>query len=130
LSQHQPGNSKKHLSDGNNCAKAFMCRMHGMRITSIERLQDLFRSNGAVIEMIELRAAGERQPVLNPLGECMARSRRNRSCASPPTCARRAALVRQSVRIHNKERPHQSLKCRTPDEVHRAFFYHHKAFNL
>ncbi|MEM5404341.1 MULTISPECIES: integrase core domain-containing protein, partial [Paraburkholderia] len=28
---------------------------------------------------------------------------------------------RQSVQIYNQERPHHSLKYKTPDEVHRAF---------
>lgn len=32
-----------------------------------------------------------------------------------------AAMVRQSVQIYNHERPHHSLKYKTPDEVHRAF---------
>jgi putative transposase len=29
-------------------------------------------------------------------------------------------MVQQSVQIYNQERPHQSLKLKTPDEVHRA----------
>jgi len=29
-------------------------------------------------------------------------------------------MVSQSVAIYNKERPHSSLKLKTPDEVHRA----------
>lgn len=32
-----------------------------------------------------------------------------------------ARMVRQSVQIYNQERPHQSLKYKTPDEIHRAF---------
>lgn len=31
-------------------------------------------------------------------------------------------MVKGSVAIYNHERPHLSLKCRTPDEVNRAFF--------
>lgn len=31
-------------------------------------------------------------------------------------------MVEESVAIYNHERPHLSLKCRTPDAVHRAFF--------
>jgi transposase InsO family protein len=30
-------------------------------------------------------------------------------------------MVKQSVDIYNKERPHMALKYKTPDEVHRAF---------
>jgi transposase InsO family protein len=30
-------------------------------------------------------------------------------------------MVKQSVDIYNTERPHQALKYKTPDEVHRAF---------
>lgn len=30
-------------------------------------------------------------------------------------------MVRQSIRIYNENRPHLSLKYKTPDEVHRAF---------
>jgi putative transposase len=30
-------------------------------------------------------------------------------------------MVAQSVQIYNQERPHQALKYKTPDEVHRAF---------
>jgi len=29
-------------------------------------------------------------------------------------------MVREAVRIYNRERPHQALKYKTPDEVHRA----------
>ncbi|WP_238266461.1 integrase core domain-containing protein, partial [Cupriavidus pauculus] len=29
-------------------------------------------------------------------------------------------MVRESVRIYNRERPHQALKYKTPDEIHRA----------
>ncbi|HSD36435.1 MAG TPA: integrase core domain-containing protein, partial [Rhodocyclaceae bacterium] len=29
-------------------------------------------------------------------------------------------MVRESVRIYNEQRPHTSLKMKTPDEVHRA----------
>ena len=31
-------------------------------------------------------------------------------------------MVEQSIAIYNRERPHLSLKYRTPDEVHQAFF--------
>jgi transposase InsO family protein len=31
-----------------------------------------------------------------------------------------ARMVRESVQIYNGERPHQALKYKTPDEVHRA----------
>lgn len=34
--------------------------------------------------------------------------------------AQASQMVRQSVHIYNQERPHQSLKYKTPDEVHRA----------
>lgn len=38
-----------------------------------------------------------------------------------PTDLQQAArMVRESVRIYNRERPHQALKYKTPDEVHRA----------
>ena len=33
-------------------------------------------------------------------------------------------MVEQSIAIYNNERPHLSLKYRTPDEVHQAFFRH------
>lgn len=31
------------------------------------------------------------------------------------------AMVAESIRIYNERRPHLSLQCKTPDEVHRAF---------
>lgn len=39
-------------------------------------------------------------------------------------------MVKESVAIYNHERPHLSLKYRTPDEVHRAFFRQHKPTSL
>ena len=39
-------------------------------------------------------------------------------------------MVNESVTIYNHERPHLSLKCRTPDEVHRAFFRQDKPVTL
>lgn len=39
----------------------------------------------------------------------------------PADLGQAAAMVRQSVQIYNQERPHQALKYKTPDEVHRAF---------
>lgn len=39
----------------------------------------------------------------------------------PADLEQATAMVRQSVEIYNKERPHHSLKYKTPDEVHRAF---------
>lgn len=30
-------------------------------------------------------------------------------------------MVAESVKIYNGQRPHLSLKCETPDEVHQAF---------
>lgn len=30
-------------------------------------------------------------------------------------------MIKESIAIYNGERPHQSLKYKTPDEVHRAF---------
>ena len=39
-------------------------------------------------------------------------------------------MVKESVAIYNHERPHLSLKCRTPDEVHRAFFQQDKSATL
>lgn len=38
----------------------------------------------------------------------------------PADLAQAARMVRQSVQIYNQERPHLSLKLKTPDEVHRA----------
>lgn len=38
-------------------------------------------------------------------------------------------MVRESIEIYNGERPHQSLKYKTPDAVHQAF-YRHKSVNL
>jgi len=34
--------------------------------------------------------------------------------------AQAARMVRQSVQIYNQERPHLSLKLKTPDELHWA----------
>jgi transposase InsO family protein len=31
-------------------------------------------------------------------------------------------MVKESIKIYNEQRPHLSLKYKTPDEVHRAFF--------
>ena len=31
-------------------------------------------------------------------------------------------MVKESVAIYNRERPHWALKYKTPDEVHRAFY--------
>ena len=39
----------------------------------------------------------------------------------PTDLGQAAQMVRQSVQIYNQERPHHSLKYKTPDEVHRAF---------
>lgn len=30
-------------------------------------------------------------------------------------------MVAESIKIYNQRRPHQALKYKTPDEVHRAF---------
>ena len=38
----------------------------------------------------------------------------------PKDLAQAKQMVRQSIRIYNEKRPHQSLQYRTPDEVHRA----------
>lgn len=38
----------------------------------------------------------------------------------PTDLAQARRMVQQSVQIYNQERPHQSLKLKTPDEVHRA----------
>lgn len=35
--------------------------------------------------------------------------------------ARLMVKVKQSIEIYNAERPHLSLQCKTPDEVHRVF---------
>ncbi|WP_152687630.1 integrase core domain-containing protein, partial [Pseudomonas fildesensis] len=39
----------------------------------------------------------------------------------PKDAAEAARMVDQSVQIYNSERPHLSLKYKTPDAVHRAF---------
>ncbi|WP_276325573.1 integrase core domain-containing protein [Achromobacter kerstersii] len=39
----------------------------------------------------------------------------------PADLAQARLMVKQSVEIYNTERPHLSLQCKTPDEVHRAF---------
>ncbi|MFY4261992.1 transposase, partial [Achromobacter xylosoxidans] len=36
----------------------------------------------------------------------------------PADLAQARLMVRQSVQIYNTERPHLSLQCKTPDEVH------------
>ncbi|MFS7239761.1 IS3 family transposase [Serratia proteamaculans] len=38
-------------------------------------------------------------------------------------------MVKESIDIYNRERPHQSLKYKTPDAVHQAF-YRHQSVNL
>jgi len=38
----------------------------------------------------------------------------------PANLSQASRMVQQAVRIYNQERPHQSLKLKTPDEVHRA----------
>nr|WP_218840255.1 IS3 family transposase [Variovorax sp. YR752] len=38
----------------------------------------------------------------------------------PADLAQASRMVQQAVQIYNQERPHQSLKLKTPDEVHRA----------
>lgn len=38
-------------------------------------------------------------------------------------------MVRESIEIYNRERPHQALKYKTPDDVHQAF-YRQKTVNL
>lgn len=38
----------------------------------------------------------------------------------PADLKQAARMVEQSIRIYNRERPHQSLKYKTPNEVHRA----------
>lgn len=38
----------------------------------------------------------------------------------PADLAQARKMVQQSVQIYNRERPHQSLQLKTPDEVHRA----------
>ena len=38
----------------------------------------------------------------------------------PADLQQAARMVRESVEIYNRERPHQALKYKTPDEVHRA----------
>ncbi len=47
----------------------------------------------------------------------------------PADLAQARIMVEESVAIYNHERPHQSLKYKTPDEVHQAF-YRQKAVNL
>lgn len=39
----------------------------------------------------------------------------------PKDLAEARKMVKQSIKIYNEVRPHQSLKYKTPDEVHRAF---------
>ena len=38
----------------------------------------------------------------------------------PADLRQAARMVEQAVQIYNQERPHQSLKLKTPDNVHRA----------
>ena len=38
----------------------------------------------------------------------------------PTDLSQASRMVQQAVQIYNQERPHQSLKLKTPDEVHRA----------
>jgi putative transposase len=38
----------------------------------------------------------------------------------PADLPQAARMVKQSVEIYNRERPHHSLQYKTPDEVHRA----------
>ncbi|SDJ84330.1 putative transposase [Variovorax sp. OV700] len=38
----------------------------------------------------------------------------------PASLGQASRMVQQAVQIYNQERPHQSLKLKTPDEVHRA----------
>ncbi len=38
----------------------------------------------------------------------------------PKDLAQAALTIRQAVQIYNCERPHQALKYKTPDAVHRA----------
>lgn len=47
----------------------------------------------------------------------------------PAYLAQARTMVEESVVIYNHERPHQSLKYKTPDEVHQAF-YRQKTVNL
>ncbi|MNU05255.1 hypothetical protein D3C72_2499890 [compost metagenome] len=39
----------------------------------------------------------------------------------PADLQQAARMVQQSVQIYNRERPHQALKYKTPDAMHRAF---------
>lgn len=47
----------------------------------------------------------------------------------PADLAQDREMVKESVAIYNHERPHLSLKYKTPDGVHRAF-YRQKSVNL
>ncbi|MGG6200707.1 integrase core domain-containing protein, partial [Pantoea allii] len=39
----------------------------------------------------------------------------------PADVVQAGRMVSESVRIYNSQRPHLSLKYKTPDEVHQAF---------
>lgn len=45
----------------------------------------------------------------------------------PADLQQAAKMVREAVLIYNQERPHQALKYKTPDEVHRASIKHQPA---
>ncbi|HAT2853875.1 TPA: transposase, partial [Serratia marcescens] len=45
---------------------------------------------------------------------------RNTCSAGQKTSYRQKKMVRESVNLYNAQRPHLSLKYKTPDEVHRA----------
>lgn len=38
----------------------------------------------------------------------------------PADLSQASRMVQQAMQIHNRERPHLSLKLKTPDEIHRA----------
>ncbi|WP_285797889.1 integrase core domain-containing protein, partial [Metapseudomonas resinovorans] len=40
---------------------------------------------------------------------------------TPANLEQARRMVREAVDIYNQERPHQALKYKTPDAVHRAF---------
>lgn len=40
---------------------------------------------------------------------------------SPANLDQARSMVREAIQIYNSERPHLSLKYKTPDAVHRAF---------
>ena len=43
---------------------------------------------------------------------------------TPANLAEARKLIAQSIQIYNNERPHASLKNKTPNEVHRACLQH------